>query len=118
MEARPPAEFIGPCKLISVTIIRGFTTTGTGGSTITPAPARSGGVAAGAVVKANNTGLAVTGTTVTLVADAWNEAAPWVWIPTPAEQIWQAVNERLVVRITAPSDSMNANGTLVFEEVA
>ncbi len=105
-------------ELISILVMRGHTTTGSGGSSVTPAPidAATEAPAAGSTVKANNTTVAANGSPVTLVADAWNVAAGWWYYPPEEEQIVLAPSQRLVVRITAPADSITVNGTLLFEE--
>lgn len=105
-------------EILSVTVIRGFTTTGSGGSTITPVADSSLRHAADSTVKANNTTVAVNGTGVTLIADTMNVAAGWVWQAATdmRDVICLAGAERLVVRITAPADSLTMNGTIVFEE--
>ncbi len=112
-------------EILSVTVIRGFTTTGTGGSTVTPAniSGHTGAMTATSVVKANNTTVATTGTTATLVADVMNVAAGWSlrdvlsrgFEGTP--EIILNNSQRLVFRITAPADSLTMNGTLIFEEL-
>lgn len=101
-------------ELISVKVIRGYTTSGSGGSSATPVNFKPWGSAAASTVEINNTTVAQDGTGVVLVADAWNVAAGW-WLPEP---IWLDVSSRLVVRITAPVDSVTGNGTMIFDEVA
>ena len=61
-----------------------------------------------------------------MLADAFNVAAGWSLRDSmrlsdareanTQEGIWLAASGRLVVRITAPADSLTMNGTLVFEE--
>lgn len=104
-------------EMLSLLIIRGNTTTGSGGSTITPAKALTSQSAAASTVKANNTTVATAGSPVTLVADSFNVRAGYQSRPTPEERIILAPSERLVVRITAPADSLTTNGTLIFEEI-
>lgn len=104
-------------EILSVQIIRGYTVSGSvGGTPPTPTPIVSGGPAAASAVEINNTTVANTGSAVVLVADAWNIAAGWAYTPPPAEQITVAASERIVVRITAPADSLTTNGTLIWEE--
>jgi hypothetical protein len=114
-------------EILSVTIIRGFTTTGSGGSTVTPrnVQGHTGALSASSTVKANNTTVAQDGTGVTLWADTWNIATPWIFAPTmpsPRQGWWGehfilAPSQRLVFRITAPADSITLNASLVFEEI-
>jgi hypothetical protein len=106
-------------EILSITIISGFTTSGSvGGTAPTPANVKrwSGAATAGSVVEINNTTLAQNGTGVVLVADAFNVQAGWWYYPPEDERIILDGGQRLVVRITAPADSVTMNGTLVFEE--
>jgi hypothetical protein len=101
-------------EMLSVTVIRGFTTTGAAGSTLTavkmnPASTRT----ATATVKSNNTTVAQDGTGSVLLADSWNvQAGAWI-----AGNFGLAPSTRLVVRITAPADSITTNGTIVWDEI-
>jgi len=113
-------------EILSVVIMRGHTTTGTGGTALTPVNLQPWSRAADCTVKVNNTTVAANGSPVTLVADTFNVAAGWslrdclsVWDAPKAvfqEGIWIEAGQRLVVRITAPADALTMNGTLVFEE--
>jgi hypothetical protein len=112
-------------EILSVTVIRGYTVSGSGGSASTPSNLKSVGPAAVSSVEINNTTVANTGSAVTLIADAFNIQAGWslrdvLSLPDAARDpklgIWLAPSERLVVRITAPADSLTMNATLVFEE--
>lgn len=106
-------------EMLSVLVIRGNATSGSGGSTATPVNLSplSGALAAVTVVEINNTTVASTGSPVTLVADAWNIQRGWLWrARCKEEEIEVGVSSRLVVRITAPADSITLNGTIVFEE--
>ncbi len=111
-------------EMLSILALRGYTTSGSGGSSVTPAnmaPATSdlgAPAAAGATVEANNTTVANTGSTVTtLLADSFNVMGGFRYYPVPDERLELAVSQRLVFRITAPADSITLNGTLVFEEI-
>lgn len=106
-------------ELLSILILRGYTVTGSGGTTLTPANMRghSGTLAASSVVKANNTTVANTGTAVTLLADSFNVQAGFRYYPAPEDRLVVEPSVRLVVRITAPADSITCNGTLIFQEV-
>lgn len=103
-------------EILSITILRGHSTTGTGGSTLTPTNVEPWSRAAQTTVKANNTTVASSGSPATILADGWNVAANWWYAPPRDEQIWIDGGSRLVVRITAPADSITVNGTIVFEE--
>lgn len=106
-------------ELLGVSIRRGYTTSGSGGSSATPVnlAGHSGARAAAATAEVNNTTVAADGTVVTLRSEIWNVQAPYRYYPAPCEQIVVNASERFVVRITAPADSITMNGTLVFEEI-
>lgn len=115
-------------EILSVTVIRGFTTSGSGGSSVTPTNLQPWSRAAVSTVEANNTTVAQDGTGAVMVADTFNIAAGWslrdalsVFDNTvdkifADDGIWLEAGTRLVVRITAPADSITMNGTLAFEE--
>lgn len=106
-------------EMLSVLVIRGNATSGSGGSTATPVnlSPTTGAASAASTVEVNNTTTASTGSPVTLIADAWNVQRGWLWrARCPEEEIEVAISSRLVVRITAPADSLTMNGTIVFEE--
>lgn len=115
-------------EILSVRVIRGFTTGGSGGATVTPANLRPWSRTAGAAVERNNTTVAQDGTGVDLVAATFNVAAGWALrdvlrggrlgpVLDDDEFIYLEASGRLVVRITAPADAVTMNGTLVFEEI-
>lgn len=103
---------------LSVTVIRGYTTSGSGGSTPTPTPMDGIDTAAGFSAEMNNTTVASTGSPVTLWADVWNTQAGYmVWFPEGAQPQASQANTTIVVRITAPADAITANGCIVVQEV-
>lgn len=100
-------------EILSLLIIRNYTTTGSGGAAVTPQPLVPSEAVASSTVARNNTTVATDGTPLILVADAWNIAQPYRWdgrIIIPA-------STRLVVRTTAPADAITTNGSLFFEEL-
>ena len=103
-------------EILSVIVVRGNTTAGSGGSVPVPS-SLSGGSPSAATVLANNTTVATGGAPQTLRASAWNIASEWVYIPDQAERPALQPTQRLVVRITVPADSITLNATLVYEEV-
>lgn len=105
-------------EILSVLIMRGHTTTGSGGSAVTPANVRSnsGAESCTATVAKNNTTVATGGSPETLRAEAWNVQAPYIHSPGADERIELDAGERLVFRITAPADSITTNATVTFEE--
>ena len=105
-------------ELLSVQIIAGYTTSGSGGSSVTPRNVRRASTAtAGSTVEANNTTVAADGTALVLMSDVWNIQAGWLYVPDDAEMITIDVSTRLVVRITAPADAITLNATMIFEEI-
>lgn len=106
-------------ELLSILFIRGYTVTGSGGSTVTPSniSGHTGALAAVSVVKANNTTVANTGTVKTLRAEAWNVQTPYIYAPEEDEYLILEAGQRLVIRLTVPADSLTVNGTLTFEEI-
>jgi hypothetical protein len=103
-------------EMLSVQVIRGFTTAGSGGAAVTPRNIMSGGAASTATVARNNTTVAQDGTSHTLISDSFNIQAGWWYYPPEDERISLSPGERLVVRITAPADAITTNGTLIYEE--
>jgi hypothetical protein len=98
----------------------GSVTSGSGGSTPTPAKTESGFAAAGSTVEANNTTKMATGsgTITTLDADSWNVRADKTWLMPPELRIILSPGERLTVELgTTPADSITMNGVIKFEEL-
>jgi hypothetical protein len=107
-------------EILRVTIKRGHTSSGSGGSAFTPVPlTSSAGAAAGAASEINNTTIASAGTAVVLHAETFNIRSGWVYIPTPETRPGASqANTTIVVRLeAAPADSLSMSGTLVFEEL-
>jgi hypothetical protein len=105
-------------ELIAYSVIRGFTTSGSGGSTPTPTPVERSDAAAGFSAETLNTTLANTGTTTTVWADTFNVAAgEKLWLPEGTEWSVTQADTSLVVRLgAAPADSLTLSGTLVVRE--
>lgn len=105
-------------ETIGLRIIRGFTASGSGGTTATPAPLGPSDTAAGFTAEANNTTLANTGTTATLLATAYNVRAGYMnYFPADARPTCTAGQTSLVVRASAPADSVTYSATLHVCEV-
>lgn len=105
-------------EILSVSLVRGNSVAGSGGSAFTPLKLRPWMGDAGSTVRINDTTVASGGTPEVLVADGWNVAAGWVHAPSDDERIWIEESTRLAVRITLPADSLTCNGTIMFEEVS
>ncbi len=109
-------------EMLSIQIILGYTTSGSGGGSVTPQNTKSGGKAATSSLERNNTTLAQTGTAKIIIATAFNVQAGWIFRPHDVSEksddiIELAPSERMVVRITAPNDEVTINGTIKFREI-
>lgn len=102
---------------LGLTIQRGHSTSGSGGSAPTPRPLTSTDAAAGFTAETMNTTQATGGTPVVLVEDAWNTRAGCDIAFAP-EECPEAVNgERLVIQSTAPADAVTIRATVWVEEL-
>lgn len=114
-------------EILSVLLIRDYTSNSSGGSLLTATNLNKSGATSTATVRSNDTVLASGGSPITLIADGLNVASGWTLrdalhlsdnrINLPQEGIWIDRSGRLVVRITAPADSLTMNGVIVLEEV-
>lgn len=106
-------------EILRVQIIRGHTTSGTGGTAVTPTPLDPSDTAFGGTAEANNnTTIASAGTTVTLHNGLWNVRLPYVWQPIPEQFVVVAANTRVVLRLpSAPADSLTVSGTIWISEI-
>ena len=106
-------------EMMRIQVIRGYTSSGSGGSAPTPVPVDPNTAAAGFTAEVNNTTVATTGTAVILHSESFNERtglAMW-WTPETCPIASQA-NTTIVVRLLAnPADSVTMNGTLYVEEL-
>ena len=105
-------------EILPYRVIRGFTTTGSGGTTTTPRPLNRSDAAAGFTAKTNNTTGATTGTTNDLHSDSFHVATgEKLWLPEGCEWEVTQADTTLVVRLaTAPADSLDMSGTLYVRE--
>ena len=105
-------------EMLAIQIIRGYTTSGSGGASVTPANVQPWSNAATAVVERNNTTVAQDGTGVILEADTFNIMGGWRHYPVPEERIRLEVSTRLVVRLpVAPADAVTMYGTIKWKEI-
>ena len=98
----------------------GSYTSGSGGSTPTPALIASQDGAAAFTCEANNTTRAAvgTGTLVTLITTADNIHNGWHYLPTPECRPTAAATEAFVIGLeAAPADSLTMNGYAIVEEI-
>lgn len=104
---------------LSILVRRGSsaTTSGSGGSSATPAIQDSADTAAGATVEVNNTTRMSGGTITTLEALNWNVRAPFLMIYTPEMKPRITPGDRLTIELaTAPADSITISGIVWFQE--
>lgn len=105
-------------EILSVQLIIGHTTSGSGGAAVTPRNLnRASTVTAASTLERNNTTIAANGTAITLYSDVWNIQSGWWYAPSEFEMITIDISTRLVVRITSPVDAITLNATIVFEEL-
>lgn len=102
-----------------LTLRRGATTSGSGGTTVTPASGgamENSGPAFTGVVEANNTTVATAGTVTPLHIEAWNIRSVFDWLPIPECRPILSPSQRAVLNLgTTPADSITMSGTLLFE---
>lgn len=104
---------------LQLSIIRGFTSSGSGGTAPTPAPLSPSDTAAGFTAEVNNTTVATTGTTATLWTSCWNVRAGYInWWPEGMRPTATQANTTIVVRQTAPVDAITMSGTLYVRELS
>lgn len=102
---------------LQIAVIRGHTTSGSGGSAATPAPVNPNDAAAGFAAEVTNTTIASVGTTATLFASAFNvRMGSDVWLPEEVRPRASQAQTTLVVRISAPADSLTVSGVFWIRE--
>jgi hypothetical protein len=106
-------------ELLRLQIIRGFTSSGSSGSSPTPAPVDPGDAAAGFSAEVNNTTVANTGTSVTIMSTGINIRLPEaLWFPPECRPKASQANTTIVVRLPdAPADAVKMSGTLWVREL-
>jgi hypothetical protein len=106
-------------EMLRVSIVRGNTTSGSGGTTQTPTPLDQNDAASGdTTVEMNNTIEASAGTEVDLHSETFNIRTGWVYMPTPEMRPRVQNAELLCVRLlVAPGSAIFMSGTIYFEEI-
>jgi hypothetical protein len=106
---------------LSVLIKRatGSYTSGSGGSTVTPAKHLTNDAAAGPTAEVCNTTQAAAGSgaLTTIRAEAFNVQAGYQFLPAPELRPLFLPAEACVVSVTAPADALTVSGTMVIEEL-
>lgn len=102
---------------LSLTVIRGHTVAGSGGTSVTPARLDPTDSAATFTAKVNNTTVASSGTPITVQAGGWNlQAGADEYLPEELRPVARQSDGTLVVRMSAPADSITASGVFYFQE--
>lgn len=106
---------------LSLRIIRGFATVGSGGASATAQGVDALNTAGSATCRTNDTTVAVVGggTTQSLWSDGWNARSPYM-LPVTDEQEWScsAADTRILLRLdSTPNDAFLASGTLWYREL-
>lgn len=105
-------------EMLRILIQSGYTTSGSGGTTVNAQPVASGDSADSCAIEGNNTTKATVGTIHTHRVEVWNIRAPHLWLPP--EKLWVELkaSRRAVVRLEkTPNDPITMSGTLTFAEV-
>lgn len=108
-------------EILPIQIIRGHTSTGSGGgSAPTARPLKRNAAAFGSTIDTIfNTTIASAGTTHTLLTDGWNVRLPYVFHPVADEEYPDASqgDTTIVVRLpSAPTDSITMRGCVWVRE--
>lgn len=103
---------------LQILVKRGATTSGSGGTSVTPNPLEFGDAAFGGTVEANNTTKATAGTITTHQVPDWNVRMPYLYIPTPEMRLVLSPSQRMTIELaTTPADSITMSGSVHLEEV-
>lgn len=104
-------------EVLQISIVRGNTTSGSGGSGPTPAPLVASDASSGFGCEVNNTTVASGGSPVTLHTGCWNVRAGYInWFPEGCRPSTNSTGSTLCVRMTAPADAITMSGTLFVRE--
>lgn len=104
---------------VSIKKATGSYTSGSGGSTATPAKHLTNDAAAGPTAETMNTtqASAGSGALTTLRSEAVNLQAGYQYLPPPEQRVVFLPAEAVVVSVSAPADAVTVSGVLVFEEL-
>lgn len=105
-------------EILQVTVVRGHTTPGSGGTTPTIGPLNPNDGAAGFSAKVNNTTVASSGTTATLYSGTFNvRVGDDQYLPKELRPQAKQGDTTIVVRISAPADSLTFSGVVYVAEL-
>lgn len=103
---------------ISIRRVTGSPTSGSGGSSSTPAPIQQGDAAAGIAAEVNNTTQLSAGSNTVLHSEAFNVRAGLDYFPPPEQRFVFSPSTYCLVELEeAPADSVTLSGTMVVEEI-
>ena len=104
-------------EILRIRVIRGHTTSGSGGTATTPRPVNPTDAAAGFACEAVNTTIASAGTAVNLHSDTFNIRAGYqLWLPPGCEWVTSGTSLLVVRLMAAPADSLTMSGTMYVRE--
>lgn len=105
-------------EMLLLLVKSGQTTSGSGGSAVTPAPNEAGDPAFGGTVEANNTTKASAGTIVNHAPSLnWNVRQDREKVYTPETRLVLSPGRRMTIELaTTPADSITLAGWITFEE--
>ena len=115
-------------EIRTLLIMRGHTTTGSGGGAVTPVNLDPYGRASVTTVARNNTTLATAGSPETIIASGWHLQAGFIWRPPevsiPGVKLFRRFilvkpSQRIVIRLAeaVTDDLADVSGTVTFEEI-
>jgi hypothetical protein len=109
-------------EMLRIEIGRGNTTSGSGGSTVTPSPLSPSNAAAGFTAETNNTTQATGGTRAILHADTFNVRSGyqfmWPLDARPQFKNGSGLNTLCIALPGAPADSLTMSGCAIVRELA
>ena len=92
-------------------------TSGSGGSSVTPASLRTTDAAATVTARVNDTTQASTSGTAADMPDGWDIPFGYLWLPPEADRPIIKPGEAFIVSLDTAPSSVVASGTLVFREL-
>lgn len=104
-------------EVLRVEWIRGTATSGSGGQTTVITPLNPFDAAATFTAELLNTTVASTGTPVSLAVQGWNIRIPLDVLYPPEEYIVGRNGDRLVFRVSAPTDAITVNASCLVEQL-
>ena len=112
------ATNVGRDEFVRMRIIRGHTTSGSGGSAVTPRQLDEFDPAPGFACEANNTTIASAGTAINLHSEAWNVRTGFgQWWPAECGPRAAGANLLVVRLLAAVSESISFSATAYVREV-